>query len=418
MRSSYRKLGEFIEIVDQRNKDLEVDLLLGVSIKKILIPSIANTVGTKMRTYKIITKGQFVYGPVTSRNGDKMSIALLNDNDQAIVSQSYTVFKVADTTKLDPEYLMMWFRRPEFDRYARYMSHGSTRETFSWDEMCDIELPVPSPEKQREIVAEYKTVTDRIELNEKLNEKLEETAQAVYREWFVEFNFPMTAEQAKELGDPELEGKPYRDNGGKMIWNEELEKDVPEGWEVKELGEVTNITSSKRIYSHEYKDAGIPFYRGKEITLLKSGQIITEPIYISKKRFEEIKEKFGSVATGDILITAVGTIGSVYLVKDNKFYFKDGNIIWLKDFTMNFVNQYIFEFMNSIEFSETIQDITIGSTQKAITIDDLQQVLLIFPFQELLQKYSNMRSTYTLKSNNHLLKLQNLLLSKMSKVGL
>jgi type I restriction enzyme S subunit len=190
MRSNYKKLGRFIEEVNVRNKDLAVDLLLGVSIQKILIPSIANTVGTDMSRYKVVRRNQFAYGPVTSRNGEKISIALLEDDDSAIISQSYKVFKVIDEQKIDPEYLMMWFRRPEFDRYARFMSHGSTRETFDWSELCETELPVPSIEKQQEIVTEYHVVRNRIGLNEQLNQKLEETAQALYKHWFVDFEFP------------------------------------------------------------------------------------------------------------------------------------------------------------------------------------------------------------------------------------
>ena len=116
MQSNYKMLGDYIQPVNERNKDLKVETLLGVSIQKILMPSIANTVGTNMKTYKIIKKNQFAYGPVTSRNGDKISIALLEEFDIAIVSQAYTVFEVVDTKKLHPEYLMMWFRRPEFDR--------------------------------------------------------------------------------------------------------------------------------------------------------------------------------------------------------------------------------------------------------------------------------------------------------------
>jgi type I restriction enzyme S subunit len=125
MRSSYKKLGEYIQVVNNRNSDLQVERLLGVSIKKILMPSIANTVGTNMSTYKIIKRNQFAYGPVTSRNGNKISVALLEEFDEAIVSQAYMVFKITDHQLLDPEYLMMWFRRPEFDRYARFKSHGS-----------------------------------------------------------------------------------------------------------------------------------------------------------------------------------------------------------------------------------------------------------------------------------------------------
>lgn len=186
MRSNYKQLGKFIEPINIRNKDLALDTLLGVSIQKCFMPSIANTVGTDMSKYKVVRKLQFAYGPVTSRNGDKISVALLEDYHAAIVSQAYIVFQVIDHEELDPEYLMMWFRRPEFDRYARFMSHGSARETFDWDEMCETELPVPSIQEQREIVKEYNTIVNRINLNEQLNQKLEETAQAIYKQSFME----------------------------------------------------------------------------------------------------------------------------------------------------------------------------------------------------------------------------------------
>ena len=183
MRSNYKKLGQFIKEVSVKNKDLSVELLLGVSITKQFIPSIANTVGTDMSKYKVIEQHQFAYGPVTSRNGEKISVALLNE-ERCIVSTSYTVFDIVDRERLDPEYLMMWFRRSEFDRYARYMSHGTVRELFGWQEMCDVELPVPSIEKQREIVREYNVVNDRISLNEQLMNRLEKSTFALFEEYF------------------------------------------------------------------------------------------------------------------------------------------------------------------------------------------------------------------------------------------
>ena len=185
MKEGYRLLGDFIQPVDERNRDLKVDYLLGVSISKQFIPSIANIVGTDLSSYKIVRTGQFAYGPVTSRNGEKISIALLQDKD-CIISSSYTVFEVTDNERLDPEYLMLWFSRPEFDRYTRYMSHGSVREIFDWDELCKVELPVPSIEKQRGIVKAYNTITDRIELKRKINDNLVATVTAIYRRMFIE----------------------------------------------------------------------------------------------------------------------------------------------------------------------------------------------------------------------------------------
>lgn len=150
MRAEYKILGDYIRSVDERNSDLAITNLLGVSISKKFIPSIANIIGTDLSNYKVVRSGQFAYGPVTSRNGDKISIAYL-DSEDCIISSSYTVFEVKDKEKLNPEYLMLWFSRPEFDRYARYKSHGSVREIFDWDELCMVELPIPEIEEQRRL---------------------------------------------------------------------------------------------------------------------------------------------------------------------------------------------------------------------------------------------------------------------------
>ena len=183
MKEGYRLLEDFIQPVDERNRDLKVDYLLGVSISKQFIPSIANIVGTDLSSYKIVRTGQFAYGPVTSRNGEKISIALLQDKD-CIISSSYTVFEVVNKNELDPEYLMLWFSRPEFDRYARYMSHGSVREIFGWDELCKVELPVPPVDEQRSIVKAYQTITERIELKRRINDNLEAQLSGVYHRFF------------------------------------------------------------------------------------------------------------------------------------------------------------------------------------------------------------------------------------------
>ena len=204
MSKQYKILGNYIEMVDVRNKDLSIDKLLGVSISKKFIPSIANTVGTDFSNYKIVRKGQFAYGPVTSRNGEKISIALLDEED-CIISSSYTVFEVSKPEELNSEYLMLWFSRPEFDRYARYKSHGSVREIFDWEQLCNVELSVPSIEEQENIVKAYKTITDRIELKKKINDNLEATAMAIFKANFVSFeqyrgDMPSTWKQAT-IGD-------------------------------------------------------------------------------------------------------------------------------------------------------------------------------------------------------------------------
>ena len=193
-----KKLGDFIQPVDVRNNDLSVTHLLGVSVEKRFIESIANTIGTDFSKYKIVKKGQFTYIPDTSRRGDKIGIALLTDYDEGLVSNIYTVFEITDTSKLLPEYLMLWFSRPEFDRYARYKSHGSVREIFDWDEMCRVELPVPPLNEQQKIVDTYNAITNRIRIKQKINENLEKTALLKIEELLEN---PDTKKRTIKIGD-------------------------------------------------------------------------------------------------------------------------------------------------------------------------------------------------------------------------
>ena len=183
MKERYRLLGDFIRQVDVRNTDGKEENLFGVSVQKMFIPSIANTIGTDFTKYKVVKRGQFTYIPDTSRRGDKIGIALLTDYDEGLVSNIYTVFEVKDENELLPEYLMLWFSRPEFDRYARFKSHGSVREIMDWDEMCKVELPVPSIDKQRSIVKAYQTITERIELKRRINDNLAAQMRAYFKEY-------------------------------------------------------------------------------------------------------------------------------------------------------------------------------------------------------------------------------------------
>ena len=328
MKEGYRLLGDFIRQVDVRNTDGKEENLLGVSVQKMFIPSIANTVGTDFTKYKVVKRGQFTYIPDTSRRGDKIGIALLTDYDEGLVSNIYTVFEVKDENELLPEYLMLWFSRPEFDRYARFKSHGSVREIMDWDEMCKVELPVPSIEKQRSIVKAYNTITDRIELKRKINDNLEATLNTVFVKMYEE-----TDEDSSVL-----------------------------------LSELCSLASSKRVFAEDYVSDGVPFYRGKEITQKRNGEPISDPLFISHNHFASLKANYGIPVCGDILITAVGTIGNSYFVQDEEFYFKDGNIIWLKDFIEPSLNYYIYDYMQTPIFKRQLEGICIGSTQTALTI--------------------------------------------------
>ena len=277
-KNSLHRLGDYIREVDVRNRDLEVTKLLGVSISKEFMPSIANTIGTDMSSYQIVEPRQFAYGPVTSRNGDKVSIALYKDDEKAIVSQAYTIFEVKNKLELLPEYLMMWFRRPEFDRYARFKSHGSAREIFSWEEMCDVELPIPSIEQQQKIVSEYETATRRIRLNEQIIAKLEETAQALYRKMFVD-----------------------------GIDKENL----PDGWRMGTLGE----------YCKEIKSGGTPnrsnieYWNSKDYRWLKTGEVQNNVILETEEYISEVGLNHSSakiIPCGSVIMAMYGaTAGQV-----------------------------------------------------------------------------------------------------------
>ena len=255
MKSNYRKIGDFIELVDQRNKDLEIKLLLGLSISKEFIPSVANTIGANMANYKIIRKGQFACSIMQVRRDKKMPIALLQDYEVAIISQAYPVFRIKDESELLPEYLMMWFSRSEFDREACFHAVGGVRGSLEWEDFLNMELPTPSIEKQKAIVKEYNTVVNRIKLNEQLNQKLEETAQALYKHWFVDFEFPNE------------NGQPYKSSGGELSLESSSGEVLPVGWEYGVLDDLTTqfsgVSFKGELYS--YKN-GISVVRGENVT--------------------------------------------------------------------------------------------------------------------------------------------------------
>ena len=370
MRSNYKTLGNYIQMVDERNRGGEIDYLLGVSINKQFIPSIANIVGTDLSNYKIVRTGQFAYGPVTSRNGEKISIALLRDKD-CIISSAYTVFEVINKEELDPEYLMLWFSRPEFDRYARYMSHGSVREIFGWDEMCKVELPVPPIEKQHSIVKAYQTITDRMILKQKINENLEATAQTIFNEMFAPY-YLSTAP-------------------------------IPTGWQQKSLSEICQVKGGKRLPS-ECEFSNIPtqhpyirirdMYQGKYVELSEDFQ------YIDDSTFSYIQNYV--VSSGDIIIAIVGvTAGEISFV---------GNSLNNANLTENCVKltniqdvpaEYIYEFWQFLRQNGEIKPLLVGAAQPKLPIYNIQSVKVLIPDEKAILKYRHLVEpiSETIKNN-------------------
>jgi len=190
MKSNYKRIGDYIQEINVRNTELNVNNLLGINIDKFFMPSVANIVGTDMSTYKIVKSGQFACNRMHVGRDKRLPVALSKRADDFIVSPAYTVFEITDKEVLNPEYLMMWFLRKEFDRNAWFYTDADVRGGLNWEDFCNMQLPVPSIAKQKEIVKEYSVLADRMSLNNRLIQKLEDTAQAIYKQWFVDFEFP------------------------------------------------------------------------------------------------------------------------------------------------------------------------------------------------------------------------------------
>ncbi len=409
MKSNYKPLGKYIQPVVGRNNDLGDLPLVGLSIQKKFIPSIANTIGTDMSTYRIIERNQFAYGPVTSRNGDKITIALFNDFDKALISQAYIPFEVKDHRELDPEYLMMWFRRPEFDRYARFKSHGSAREIFDWEEMCNVMLPVPHIDKQREIVKEYNTIQNRIALNQQLIQKLEETAQVIYKQWFVEFEFP------------DESGKPYKSNGGEMIWNEELGKEIPKDFQIASIGKYSKVKSGFAFKSEWWQSSGIP--------VIKIGSINNNTIdaysldFVSNDKVEKAKNYI--VQEGDIVIAMTGaTIGKIGLVPELNDTILVNQRVGMFDLGRKPIERAAFLYFNLLHdfVQNEIKSVGGDSAQANISYSQIQEIQMLYPTSDLIQKFNRIGKPIIetilrkIKGNQKLTELKELLLSKLATV--
>lgn len=184
MKSNYEPLGKHIQLVDYRNSEEVTSTVLGISIDKEFMPSVANVIGTDLSRYKLISKGLFACNPMHVGRDERLPIALYEKDSPAIVSPAYFMFEIIDRDVLNEEYLMMWFRRPEFDRECWFMTDGSVRGGITWDDLCRIKLPVPSYARQCEIVESYRAITDRIALKREENDNLEATLAALYKEFF------------------------------------------------------------------------------------------------------------------------------------------------------------------------------------------------------------------------------------------
>lgn len=305
MRKIYKRLGDYIQEVKVRNTELETTELLGVNIDKFFMPSVANIVGTDMSVYKIVKPGQFACNRMHVGRDMRLPVALSDKTYDFIVSPAYDVFEIIDTTKLLPEYLMMWFSRIEFDRNAWFYTDADVRGGLNWKALCDMQLPVPSIDKQKETVKEYHVLVERITMNNGLIQKLEETAQAIYKQWFVDFEFPvtLTPKEKKYIG--------YKSIGGEM---EEGELGIiPKGWIQIPLSKVASYINRGITPSYVEID-GIIVINQK---CVKDNSI---DFSYSRRHNDKIKkiDPDRYLQLFDILVnsTGEGTLGRVGLVKE------------------------------------------------------------------------------------------------------
>lgn len=385
MKSNYKPIGKHIRLVDERNKGLQVQQLLGLSISKQFIPSVANIIGTDMENYKIIRKNQFACSTMQVRRDKKMPVALLKDLDKAIISQAYPIFEVKDEKELLPEYLMMWFERSEFDREACFHAVGGVRGSLEWDDFENMQLPIPHIDKQREIVNEYNTIQNRITINQQLIQKLEETAQAIYREWFVD--------------------------------GIDLEN-FPEGWLKSKIGdEVETLgggTPSTEIEDY-WKEGEIFWYSPTDITNNNSVFIFQSSTKITKAGLNKSSAKL--FPANCLMMTSRATVGKL-AINTEEATTNQGFITLIPNSKLNVY--FLYCWINT-QIEEIIK-LASGSTFLEISKSDFRNLEIVVPENEINEKFKKtIEPIFELikiktKENQKLTELKELFLSKLATI--
>lgn len=370
----YKRLGDYIRLVDVRNRDLKVTNLVGLTIDKAFIPSVANVIGTDLSNYKVICQEQFACSLMQVSRDGKMPIAMFKD-DKAIMSPAYPMFEVIDKKALLPQYLMIWFSRSEFDREASFYAVGGVRGSLDWEDFMNMKIPVPSIEEQRRIVAEYQTVEQRIQNNEQLIKKLEETAQAIYRKMFV-------------------------DNIDK--------ENLPEGWRMGTLTEIATYLNGTACQKYETnKKDFLPVLKIRE---LSQGTCDENSDHVVKSIPKEYV-----INNGDVIFSWSATLlidiwcGGICAL--NQHLFKVSSEQYPKWFYFLWTQNHIAEWKHLISAKAT----SMGHIKR----EDLESAQVIIPSDESLNDMDTQMNPlfemYILKKqeNLRLTELQSLLLAKM-----
>jgi len=400
MQSNYKPIGKYIREVNNRNIDGTVSNLLGVNIDKYFMPSVANIVGTDMTKYKVVKKGQFACNRMHVGRDKRLPVALSTSEVDFLVSPAYDVFEIKDENVLHPEYLMMWFSRKEFDRNAWFYTDADVRGGLHWKVFCNMQLPIPSLDKQKEIVDEYNTIVNRIKLNEQLNRKLEETAQAIYKRWFVDFEFP------------DENGNPYKSSGGEMVESELGE--IPSGWKVKSFTKAIKLGSGGTPSTEipDYWNGEIPFYTPGDLN--EHNYCITTAKHITDFGLQKCSSKLYRKNTS--FVTARGaTVGGVGLAG---IPMAMNQTCYAVNSTHS--NDYYAHQLTKHTISK-LKNEAIGATFEALVTKDFDSQLVLEPdkgnedrFEERVSIFYQL-SLVKIKENQMLFELKDFLLSKMTK---
>ena len=360
MRSNYKTIGELVERVDIRNTDGRIDTLIGLSIEKCFIRSVANTIGTDLTKYKKIRKNQFAVSLMQVSRDEKIPVACLKEFDEAIMSPAYSIFQIVDENALLPEYLDMWFKRSEFDREAAFIAVGGVRGSMPWEEFAKMKLPVPPIEKQRSIVNAYQTVTDRIALKRKINENLEATIQAVFKLLFIDY------ERATYSEFTEFEFGKY-----------------PINWNLVDMDSLVDV----RDGTH---DSPSPTESGKYLItsrhLLPYAVDRSNAYLISEADFRKANER-SKVEYGDILFSMIGTIGTISFITDQKIDFAIKNVGLFRTSQNPAIRHFILSYLKSEIVKKYIASYMAGSTQSYVSLNVLRKIPLILPSEDVLQYF-------------------------------
>lgn len=393
MKSNYSQLGKYIKEVNIRNSDLAITNLLGVSMEKTFIPSVANITGVDMSVYKVLKKNQLACKLMSVGRDEKLPVDLYREENPAIVSSAYYVFEPRNENELLPEYLIMWLCRPENDRFIGFISGGDVRGGISWETFCSLPIKVPHITKQKEIVKEYNIIQKRIALNLQLIKKMEETAQAIYKAWFVDFEFL------------DENGLSYKSNGGEMVESELGE--VPVGWNFGKMGDITKIIMGQSPDGDSYNIDGTG-------TPLINGPVEFGEYFTNKTKWTTKLTKLSEI--GDLVICVRGSTTGRFVKSDGKYCLGRGVCSFRAKQSQRFVDQvYISNLSQLLSY-------TTGSTFPNWDGQTLLNYPILIPELQIILKFEKiinpiMKKVEGLSKENILLdNLRNLLLSKLATI--